>query len=357
MLPCAAYLRIYEPLSAFAADERARWSNYAASADRPRRAHALAQEYADELRRMSARPPVIVPARESGDAYVRWADGITYICPWQTRLRSWLALRTLRSTAAAPLSDAFAPRQAAAAAESFAKWESQGGSARVYIQTSGWSVPLPWFVPFAPAERWLVLGTPGGAGPPGGAGGTEGGDGAEGAPDAEGARGSEGARGAAGARGATGGRGAAEARGAADMSPAEGSKGRATASATRMLVYATAMSQARRRVARCLATTRRVSVRGLEEAAQVAAALVQIGDDLEEIGRWLEEFHPHSLVELDYGGLVQLMDDDTLRGDQSVAEVTAACSALAGGELELATAMYQRLRTRWRALEAIESGS
>src|SRR5256885_4727446 len=38
MLPCAAYLRIYEPLSAFAADERARWSNYAASSDRPRRA-------------------------------------------------------------------------------------------------------------------------------------------------------------------------------------------------------------------------------------------------------------------------------------------------------------------------------
>ena len=135
------------------------------------------------------------------------------------------------------------------------------------------------------------------------------------------------------------------------------SKGPATASATRMLVYATAMSQARRRVARCLATTRRVSVRGLEEAAQVAAALVQIGDDLEEIGRWLEEFHPHSLVELDYGGLVQLMDDDTLRGDQSVAEVAAACSALSGGERELATAMYQRLRTRWRALEAIESGS
>ena len=333
MLPCAAYLRIYEPLSAFAADERARWSNYAASSDRPRRAHALAQEYADELRRLSARPPVIVPARESGDAYVRWADGITYICPWQTRLRSWLALRTLRSTAAAPLSDAFAPRQAAAAAENFAKWESQGGPARVYIQTSGWSVPLPWFVPFAPAERWLVLGTPSrpGASP-------------------------DGSPGAAGA-GAPGAGGAAGAPGAADVGAAEVGKGPATASATRMLVYATAMSQARRRVARCLATTRRVSVRGLEGAAQVAAALVQIGDDLEEIGRWLEEFHPHSLVELDYGGLVQLMDDDTLRGDQSVAEVAAACSALSGGELELATAMYQRLRTRWRALEAIESGS
>jgi hypothetical protein len=211
------------------------------------------------------------------------------------------------------MSDAFAPRQAAAAAERFAEWENGAGDdgaggrlggdgrrpVRVYIQTSGWSVPLPWFVPFAPAERWLVLGTPGAA---------------------------------------------------------EVSKGPATAQGTRMLVYATAMSQARRRVARCLATTRRVGVRGLEEAG-AAAALVQIGDDLEEIGRWLEEFHPHSLVELDYGGLVQLMDDDTLRGDQSVAEVSAACTALAGGELELATAMYQRLRTRWRALEAIEAGS
>jgi len=50
---------------------------------------------------------------------------------------------------------------------------------------------------------------------------------------------------------------------------------------------------------------------------------------LEEIGRWLEEFHPHSLVELDYGGLVQLLDDDALRADQSVAEVSATVSALA----------------------------
>jgi hypothetical protein len=62
-------------------------------------------------------------------------------------------------------------------------------------------------------------------------------------------------------------------------------------------------------------------------------------------------------VELDYGGLVQLLDDDALRGDQSAAEVSAAVTALANGELELAAAMYQRLRARWRVLEAIELGS
>ena len=32
MLPCAAYLRVYEPLSAFDPAERAHWAAYAASA-------------------------------------------------------------------------------------------------------------------------------------------------------------------------------------------------------------------------------------------------------------------------------------------------------------------------------------
>ena len=78
--------------------------------------------------------------------------------------------------------------------------------------------------------------------------------------------------------------------------------------------------------------------------------------ELEEIGRWLEEFHPHSLVELDYGGLVQLLDDSALRADQSAAEVSAASPPWATGA-GTSAAMYQRLRARWRVLEAIELGS
>src|SRR5580704_8232569 len=240
MLPCAAYLRVYEPLSAFDPAERAQWAAYAASASRPRRASALAAEYAEELRRLIALPPIVAPAQESQHAYVRWADGITYVCPWQTRLRSWLALSTLRATAGPLMSDAFAP-----------------------------------------PERWLVLGTP-----------------------------------------ATG-----------------ESRGPATAAATRALVYATAMSQARRRVARSLATARRIPGRRRAEPGPAATALLRVGDELEEIGRWLEEFHPHSVVELDYGGLVQLLDDGALRGDQSAAEVSAAVTALGNGEFELAAAM------------------
>jgi hypothetical protein len=303
MLPCAAFLRVYEPLSAFGRTERARWEAYAASADRPRRADALEAERDEALRRIIALPPIVAPARESDHAYVRWADGTTYVCPWQTRLRSWLALGRLRATAAAPLADAFVPDQADRAAEDFARWERKEQASRVYIQSSTWSVPPTWFVPFAPTERWLVLGTAG--------------DGESGRP--------------------------------------------ATASATRTLIYATTMAQARRRVARALATVRRVPGTALgtdpDGGASATTDLVRATVALEEIGRWLEEFHPHSLVELDYGGLVQLLDDDALRADQSVAEVSATVSALASREFELAAAMYQRLRARWRDLEAVELGS
>jgi hypothetical protein len=308
MLPCAAYLRVYEPLSAFGRIERARWEAYAASADRPRRADALEVEREEALRRIIALPPIVAPPRESEHAYVRWADGTTYVCPWQTRLRSWLALGRLRATAAPPLADAFAPAQADRAAEDFARWEGKEVAPRVYIQSSTWSVPPTWFVPFAPTERWLVLGP---------------------SADRDGSR-------------------------------------PATASATRTLIYATTMAQARRRVARALATVRRVPGtppgprppgKDADGRAPATADLVRATVALEEIGRWLEEFHPHSLVELDYGGLVQLLDDDALRADQSVAEVSATVSALASREFELAAAMYQRLRARWRELEAVELGS
>ncbi len=82
-----------------------------------------------------------------------------------------------------------------------------------------------------------------------------------------------------------------------------------------------------------------------------------MGAELKQVGAWLEEFHPHALVELDYGGLVHLLDDDALCADQSVAEVSAAISAVSAGETEFATAMCHRFTGRWRALEALEQAS
>jgi hypothetical protein len=69
----AAYLRIYEPVSAFHEPDRSQWAAYAASAARPRRRDPLMVEHAEALRRAITVPPVVVPERESEHAYVRHA--------------------------------------------------------------------------------------------------------------------------------------------------------------------------------------------------------------------------------------------------------------------------------------------
>jgi len=99
----AAYLRIYEPVAAFHEPERSRWVAYAASSTRPRRRDSLAVEHAEALRRAITTPHAAVPERESEHAYVRRADGITYVCPWQTRLRCLLAYGQMRSESGARL--------------------------------------------------------------------------------------------------------------------------------------------------------------------------------------------------------------------------------------------------------------
>jgi len=110
----------------------------------------------------------------------------------------------------------------------------------------------------------------------------------------------------------------------------------------RALVYLTAMSRARRRAARALHVVRRV----FDEGPAVEA--------LDEIGRWLEEFHPHSLVELDYGGLVHLMDDDALAADDSVGEIAVALDHLGQGDVGAAGARYEQLVDHWRVIAALE---
>jgi hypothetical protein len=296
VLPYAAYLRVYEPLSAFPGPDAQRWAAYVAAPDRPRRAGALAAEHAGALRRLIAVPPVLVPERESGHAYVRWVEGAAYICPWQTRLRSWLGLSRIKATDPQLWSVTRSVGAVAAAAAGFARCPDQAASLRIHIQARTWSVPPAWFVPFASDERWLVLG--------------------------------------------------------AASDPGDG--GRATATPTRTLVYATAMAQARTRVRRALDAFRRA---GAPEAVLADDAVPRVVAELAQIECWLEEFHPAALVELDYGGLVHLLDDAALRADQSVAEVSAAISALTSGELEMATAMYWRVTGRWRMLAALEHAS
>ncbi len=111
----------------------------------------------------------------------------------------------------------------------------------------------------------------------------------------------------------------------------------------RALVYRTPMSRARRRVARALSVLRRA----VDDSAATSG--------VEDLARWLEEFHPRSMVELDYGGLVHLLDDDALAADTSAADVAEALSALAEGDGDRASAAYARVTARMKALQAVES--
>lgn len=316
-----AYLRVYEPVLAFDEPDRSRWAEYAASSGRPRLRDCLRAEHDEALRRAIATPQVALPEQESEHAYVRRADGVTYICPWQTRLRCLLAYDRMLA-AGAPWPGALWPGAVWPGAErpgavrpgavgpgagpggdddqvraALARLGEGGGRARPHIVTSVWIVPLTWFVPFGPAERWLSLGP---------------------------------------------GRG--------------GSSAAATAAPTRALVYTTPMTLARRRVARGLCAVR--NLQGQPPAGSGdAPGSSRVAAELAGLGRWLGDFHPHSLVELDYGGLVDLVSDDALRGDQSVAEIRAAVDGAARGERELAVAMYMRARSRWRAFADLEQAN
>lgn len=95
------------------------------------------------------------------------------------------------------------------------------------------------------------------------------------------------------------------------------------------------MAQARTRAARAEQVVREGI--GADGPAEVLA----------ETGAWLERFDHESVVELDYGGLVELFDDAALREDRSAAEVHEALRALKDGDGEAASACYDRLREFW----------
>lgn len=109
-----------------------------------------------------------------------------------------------------------------------------------------------------------------------------------------------------------------------------------------VLRYRTPMVEARRRVARSLRTLRE----SIDEGP--------LTEGLVDVGRWLEEFHPRSLVELDYGGLVHALSGERLAGDRSAADVAEGIAALRAGDGPGAGAAYERLAERWRAVRHLQ---
>lgn len=275
LVPYAAYLRVYEPLTAFSEAERDRLEAYVAAPSRPDRHLVMAREQAAALNRALLTPPRVAPEVDGGDAYLIRDRGVVQVCPVQERLRCWVALGELREELPEAVAEAFLPSTVSSQAElDFAVWQADHPTVYPRILTSTWHIPARWFVPFASAERTLTLGH-----------------------------------------------------------------------GLRSLVYRTRMVDARRRLARTARVLREAQVEGV------------VRTSIDDLGRWLEEFHPHGLVELDYGGLVYYLDDEQLRGDDSPGDVAAAVAAIADGDLDRATDAYQRVVTRWEPVQARERAS
>ncbi|MEU6645423.1 hypothetical protein ABZ863_23115 [Saccharomonospora sp. NPDC046836] len=103
----------------------------------------------------------------------------------------------------------------------------------------------------------------------------------------------------------------------------------------RELSWRTAMTDALRRVAEA------------EELVEEVLGESGPARILAETGRWLSNFHPASAVELDYGGLVQLIEDPILESDTSAEEVHAILQAMRGGVVEEIAELFQTLRDYW----------
>lgn len=87
-----------------------------------------------------------------------------------------------------------------------------------------------------------------------------------------------------------------------------------------------------------------------------------VAQEVEVLIEWLELFHPESLVELDYGGLATYLDStlkaDGLSGiedDGSIEDVIFSLAGLAASDGAIAGEGYQRLVSRWRPVQGLES--
>lgn len=271
----AAYLRVYEPLTAFDRERQIFWRRYV------KEGRAVAP-----LEGPGRQRTTVIEALGAGwsrlpdlpdEAYVLEAEDTLLICPWNLRVRVAEAALSARDGVPAVLADAFVPPVLAGQAKAVVDdWRSgarvlEHGVPRVHEQIATWGVPLRWFVFVDVDERELTV-QPGG----------------------------------------------------------------------RTLRYRTEMSRARRRAHRGVSVLRK----SLGDAP--------ITEAVEEGARWLEEFHPRSVVELDYGGLVELLPDETLAEDDSPRLVAAGMAALSRGDADTATEAYEKLVARWRAVQLLE---
>jgi hypothetical protein len=271
----AAYLRVYEPLTAFDRDRQVFWRRYVKEGRAVSPPDGPGRQRTAVLEALGAGWTRLPDLPE--DAYVLETEDTLLVCPWNLRFRVAEAALSARDGVPPVLADAFVPPKLAGLAKTVVDdWHSgsqvlERGMPRVHEQIATWGIPLRWFVFIDLSERELVVDT-----------------------------------------------------------------------RVRTLRYRTEISKARRRAHRAHSVLRK------------ALGQVSVTEAVEMGARWLEEFHPRSIVELDYGGLVDLLPAETLQADDSPGMIAAGLAALSRGESEAAEEIYEQIVQRWRAVQLLE---
>ena len=260
-----AYLRVYQPLSAFSDGERSRW---------------LAQpEHHNQTLWGPSRKWLVasaLPSSEAGveaeGAFVRRIGGDIYVCPYRTRLRMLAGLLAFRQSVPEEVADAFVPQGVAhSAARELAALSDREPDIRSHILHANWHVPLRWFAAFEGSERILVE-------------------------DREGLR----------------------------------------------IRYETTLGKAQERLSQALEI---LEGSGIDDDVAVA---------VRELCDWTQGFSGEGLVELDYGLVAGMFEDEDLVDDGSAAEVRSCLDALSGGDLVRAGRLFSTLSERWSTVRAHE---
>ncbi len=288
-----AYLRVYEPLSAFGeppSDQLKR----AVEAATLTRATVGEREQQMWLKSQAAAPVRLLPA-ELADGRAAPSTGTDVlvldpadvpgkvgpgplVCPLELRARSAAALVSFLGDASPALQASVLDAGGVTAEVVRSRTNSALSDlpkAAVHVLSTTWTVPLPWFALVDPAQRRVKLGT--------------------GPEDPE-----------------------------------------------RELSWRVAMPDALARAA---------EARELVESTLGDSGPARI---LEETEHWLTNFDPASAVELDYGGLVQLIADPILESDTSAEEVHRILEALRSGDVEQLAELFNDLREYWSELAARE---
>ncbi len=150
MVPCA-YLRVYQPLSAFSVDERAHWERYIADGRHLNQGRMVYKQ------RVQVDGLGLLAPTEVDEADVRVVEGSFYVCPWRMRIRVLASLLSLRENAVPEMADALVPEpEARRAAKELSRLRRRDPTAVPFILQSTWHVPIRWFLLVRDTERKVL---------------------------------------------------------------------------------------------------------------------------------------------------------------------------------------------------------